>query len=54
MPASPLDAENFIYSTEDVQAILAEARGAQAKDGFTRPQLFEIAAEMNISPWVEA
>lgn len=38
------------YSLEEVQAILAEALSLQARDRFTRAQLFEMAAEMNVSP----
>lgn len=37
------------YTAEDVQAILAEALALQASDRFTRSQLLEMAAEMNIS-----
>jgi hypothetical protein len=38
------------YSLEEVQAILAEALSLQARDRFTRAQLFEMAADMNVSP----
>jgi hypothetical protein len=37
------------YSAQDVQAILAEALAMKASDAFTRTQLLEMAAEMNIS-----
>ncbi len=37
------------YTAEDVQAILAEALALQASERFTRSQLLEMAAEMNIS-----
>ena len=37
------------YSAEDVQAILAEALALRANESFTRAQLYEMAAEINIS-----
>jgi hypothetical protein len=42
-------AEATTYTPEDVQAILTDALALQASDRFTRAQLLEMAAEMNIS-----
>jgi hypothetical protein len=38
------------YSVEDVQALLAEALARQSNHRFTRPQVLEMAAELQVSP----